>query len=426
MTDGALVTFLGLAERATYVRDGNTNLFKWNVLGLKTTIISYIYPLRIPGYAAGFAIDHRTIGKDIKLRLVNSVGLEIGTMNIQFSQPVLENEPPALKKDGPVLLVQEHGTSVTFLPLGDTGWVVNEPGIYFLEQTDGLESARVGMLHFAVIDPRPLTEERVKAIRSDPGAIKAIRMEFGCKFCPSKLKTYAAIERSEKFEREALVWYQLLEDRFTCTCGRTSMPLQLIRRNLHGLLGHLGKHSDDPNLIPLYEESSLNSVRVNLYRLLTNSCSEETLQQFIDENPILLHQFPAERIIAKPKILTTYVADFAIVTPQKELVLIEIEKCDTRLMKKDGDIAAALSHAFDQVRNWLHTVDEHRLAVLDSLDIDRESVSTIRGVVIAGRDSGYDALALRKLKGGNYGRISFLTYDDILLALDSLIRRLRG
>lgn len=40
-------------------------------------------------------------------------------------------------------------------------------------------------------------------------------------------------------------------------------------------------------------------------------------------------------------------------------------------MKKDGGVAAPLSHAFDQVRDWLHTVDEHRLAVLDSLKIDR-------------------------------------------------------
>jgi Domain of unknown function (DUF4263) len=112
-----------------------------------------------------------------------------------------------------------------------------------------------------------------------------------------------------------------------------------------------------------------------------------------------LHQFPSNRILTKPKILLAYVADFGIVTPTKELLLIELEKSDMRLLKKDGGIAAPPNHAFDQVRDWLHEVDEHRLAVLDSLGIAREEVSAIRGVVIAGRDSGCDAKNLRKLKG---------------------------
>ena len=94
------------------------------------------------------------------------------------------------------------------------------------------------------------------------------------------------------------------------------------------------------------------------------------------------------------------------------------------MMKKDGGVAAPLSHAFDQVRDWLHLVDEHRLAMLDSMKVEREEVSTIRGVIIAGRDSGYDAHQLRKLKGADWGRITLLTYDDLLFSLDALIRRL--
>ncbi|MCI5158052.1 MAG: DUF4263 domain-containing protein [Candidatus Electrothrix sp. AUS1_2] len=86
---------------------------------------------------------------------------------------------------------------------------------------------------------------------------------------------------------------------------------------------------------------------------------------------MLLHYLPSEKLFPKPPILTFFYADFAVVIPQRELILIELEKTTTRLMKKDGGVAAPLSHAFDQVRDWLHTVDEHRLAVLDSLKIDR-------------------------------------------------------
>jgi hypothetical protein len=118
------------------------------------------------------------------------------------------------------------------------------------------------------------------------------------------------------------------------------------------------------------------------------------------------------------------VADFAIVTPQRELLLVELEKATTKLMKQDGGVAADLSHAFDQVLDWLHVVDEHRLAVLDALKISREEVSMVRGVVIAGRDIGYDAHHLRKLKGADRGRITFLTYDDLFFALDALIKQM--
>jgi len=69
--------------------------------------------------------------------------------------------------------------------------------------------------------------------------------------------------------------------------------------------------------------------------------------------------------------------------------------------------------------------DEHRLAMLDALALSRDDVGMIRGVVIAGRDQGYDGLHLRRLKSQDFGRISFYTYDDVLFALDALVNRVR-
>jgi hypothetical protein len=137
-------------------------------------------------------------------------------------------------------------------------------------------------------------------------------------------------------------------------------------------------------------------------------------------NPILLHQFPSVRLLAKPAILTFFSADFLILTPQKEPILIEIEKADTRLLRKNGDEAWGLTHAFDQVRNWLHVVAEHRLAVLASLDILPDQVGNARGVVIAGRDQQQHAEHLRRLKAGSRERIAFMTFDDLVSSLASL------
>jgi hypothetical protein len=65
------------------------------------------------------------------------------------------------------------------------------------------------------------------------------------------------------------------------------------------------------------------------------------------------------------------------------------------------------------------------LAVLDdSLRIPREMVSTVRGVVIAGRDLGNDASHLRRLKGAYQGEVTLLTYDDLAAGLAALAQRI--
>jgi hypothetical protein len=202
------------------------------------------------------------------------------------------------------------------------------------------------------------------------------------------------------------------------------VKLDWIRRNLHGLLGQRPLDGQNLRFVPLYEQGALDATRESYARLLSTAKCEEDLQKFFERNPVLLHQFPAERLFPKPAILTFFVADFAVVTPMRELILIELERADTRLMRKDGGVAAPLSHAFDQVSDWLQVVDDHRGAVLDSLDIEKAQVSSVRGVVIAGRDGGYDAKQLRKLKGVDRGKMSFLTYDDVLFSFDALLRKI--
>jgi hypothetical protein len=128
--------------------------------------------------------------------------------------------------------------------------------------------------------------------------------------------------------------------------------MSLIRANLHAMLGHRYGEGDLISFLPLYERSSLESLRTDFAQLLQGAKKEEQVQQFIQKNPVILHQFPAERLFPKPPILTFFVADFAIVTHQRELILVELEKPTTQLLKKDGGVAAPLSHAFDQVRDW--------------------------------------------------------------------------
>jgi Domain of unknown function (DUF4263) len=425
MSDDGLI-FLGLCERAAYVRDGNTNIFKWNILGLKHVVISCIYPLPFQGVTLGFAIAGADSTTRHHIQLVDDAGKEVGTIALSFATQAFAPDTgnPTAASDCPMVMLPQVGWQTVFVPITAPGFVVERPGLHRLR----LQTARgvnvLGELHFFAVDPPPLSEDRIAAIQSDPDGTRAVGMEYGCKVCSYKFRVYAALARIEQMEEEGWSWYQNIPEALICQCKTTQLDVTLIRKNLHAILGHRPGQGGQVNYIPLYEKSSLETIRTNFAQLVSSAKKEEQLQQFIQNNPVVLHQFPAERLFPKPAILTFFAADFAILSPQRELLLIELEKPDTRLLKKDGGIAASLSHAFDQVRDWLHTVDEHRVAVLDCLKINRDQVSSVRAVVIAGRDSGYDAYHLRKLKGEDRGRVRFFTYDDLTYSLDHLIKRL--
>ena len=416
------IIFLGFCERAVYVRDGNTNVFKWNVLGLKNIIISNIFPMNLKGWNIGLAVSLNIKSKEYTVKITDENGNEIGSISLFPKASSPEAEDALLKKDGPLILFKKHKWTPAFFSLSQANIIVQHPGNYYINLVDEDELIVIGEVYFAVVDPPPLTPERVAAIRSAPRAYKAVRMEVGCKKCPKKLRAYAALERNDKEDKDGWTWYQDIADQFSCDCGATTIDTSIIRRNLHGYLGKIPLENLEISFIPMYEKSAIEDIRSNFAKLLKSKPKEEIIQKYIEENTILLHQFPSNQIYFKPPILNFFVADFAIVTPQKELVLIEIEKANTNLLLKKGGVAAPLTHAFDQVNDWLHKVDEHRLAILDSLDIDKDLISTVKGVVIAGREEGYDAKYLRRLKGTDLGRITFLTYDDLISSLDALIR----
>jgi hypothetical protein len=90
-------------------------------------------------------------------------------------------------------------------------------------------------------------------------------------------------------------------------------------------------------------------------------------------------------------------------------------------MKSDGGQHSDLTHAMDQLHDWLSVTRRHLLAVLDeSLHIPHHMVTTVRGVVIAGRDLGNDPLQLSTLKARYRGEVRLLSYDDLAASLAAL------
>lgn len=174
-------------------------------------------------------------------------------------------------------------------------------------------------------------------------------------------------------------------------------------------------------LAQLYREGVLKPCQAEFETLLNSEPDEETIQDFIEENRVLLLQFAPQMIFWKSPILTKYKTDITIHNNKRELILIELEKPSTRLLTKKSGVAAPLQHAIDQVSDWLQTVDDHKAAALECIGLKLENVTSVRGVVIAGRDDPYPATHIRKLKARDFGRISFFTYDDLLRNLAALM-----
>ncbi len=425
-TESFEIAFLGFAEKAAHVRDSSTNLYKWNVLGLKQNIVSNLFPISFNFGYLGFASRGPVSDMNFSLVVKKEDGKEIGCMNFETAEMNEGSASVGTHSESPSIFVPLQGWAIGFIPLPtDTTVIIPEPGLYLILVRRNEVDKVIGQLSFLLLDPQPLTPEKIAAIRTDPSALNRVTANFKCTKCQSEINAYASLERDHETTSEDCIWYEDLPNEFQCECRTASFDLRIMKRNLFAPLGQpMPRPEKQMGLVPLYEKGSIDSILIDFRTLLKSKPREEELQKFIQDNPILLHQFPAEKLFFKPPILTSFEADFGIVTPQKELILIEIEKGTTRLLTKSGGQAAPLRHAFDQVHSWLHIVDEHRLAVLDSLKIDRSTVSTIRGVVIAGRDAGYDAEHLRRLKGIDHGRTKFLTYDDLAFGLESLLSKI--
>ncbi len=420
------IAFLGVSGRAARVRDPSTGLGILNALGIRSVIASPIYPMALNGWKYLFAIHDPRPEDQFDVVIRDSEGNQVGSTHV-----ALFGASPGTRHE------TEPGERREYLPLAAGGWVldvgsaeqagflVSGPGTYEFRVRDGATELPIGWLHFHLGEPLPLTLERIAAIKSDPDAAKLVRVELKCSKCHDKISTYTGFERSAAVEAGGHVWYQNLPDDFRCRCGHFSVDLKITRRNLFALLGTSTSLGEFNSPVRLYDHGSIQTIERDLAELLDSETREEDIQTFFEKHPLALHICsPAERLFSKAPILTNYFCDFAILTPSRELVLVELEKATTKLMTRRGGITSDLQHAFDQVQDWLRVADDHLLAFLDSLDIEKEQVALVRGIVIAGRDARYEDPHLRSLKGRDFGRVRLLTYDDVLASLRHLGARI--
>jgi len=418
------LALLGFCERAETITQGHPVFWRWNLLGVSLSRIFFIFPTNLRGLKLLLAM-HRPAGGDT-LRLIFR-----GTDGQPPFDLVIKVEGYSVSSaEGTRITETKHTTGTA-----EQGWVllaneihtdlvVNSPGTYevFLAGVD--KEQYVATATFAHAPVAPYTPDQIAAIKSDPLATKFVRMEITCKFCERALRAYAGVERSPSLEGKGFVLHsEIQEGEFICSCGKTRFSLGPIKTGLHGLLSRNINPQTDTNIssVRLYEQTALEEWCRQLLKLIEANTKEEELQDFLESHPIFFHVFMPKRLFFKPPILTKYFADFAVLNSRDELLLVEIEKPQLRLVKKDGDISAPLGHAFHQVRTWAQVLNDHRVAALDAIGLKFDEVAKVKGVVVAGRKPS-DEKKLRLLRAVSTAEIELFTYDDLLNSVTELIK----
>jgi hypothetical protein len=236
------VVFLGIAERASAAREGDSPLLKLNLIGLRSILPLFCYPAALMGLHFVFAVRHLVHGSNLHISIRSEARQQIGFFDIALAQLPNPPTPPLTSMSGQRVIfgfaeawspvVAQHNDPSPLVFLG--------PGRYLVYQgaTEDTEKL-IGEFYCIALDPPPLTPERVAAIKSDPHAMKAVRATVSCKECQSKLQMYAALERISALEAEGYTWYADLPDIFLCSCGKSEIDLRSSRRNLFGYLGEV-------------------------------------------------------------------------------------------------------------------------------------------------------------------------------------------
>ena len=181
----------------------------------------------------------------------------------------------------------------------------------------------------------------------------------------------------------------------------------------------LRRHIDTPSdaLATLY------AIHILLSKLIHSPrTAEKDLQRLLAAYPVVLDPHGV-RLFSEVRLGKQYRIDLVIQSDLaiKRLQFIELEASNKAIFTKSGRPRAEVTHALQQVEDWLRWWREHPTSVPPGLDatIDPD------GLVVMGRDIGMTADDRRRLASLNAGRsVQLVTYDDLLRQMESLMEHL--
>jgi hypothetical protein len=411
---GPLPILIGLADRVIPPLNGDP-VFPIDIRGLRQAVASWFYPLDLRNFVIVLLFPE---GSPLhgRLDLVTDAPSQIFSLEYVMAIAGRSDLP---RRSVLGFTLRNDGTPPSM-------W---QPGrITVLHVRDG-ERVTLGTLDFVHVEPLPLTLDQVRAIESNPALKRTIRVAIKCSNCGDGVTPYAALERHEMSPSDDApnpVWYNDLEGDFRCECGQLTFPLKYLRQGLPQLLWSQSVTLPDGSFAVSSQISLEDAEKIlGLFEhLLRSDPSEEDVQKYIEQNPIMLASFAARHVFFKPPILNKWRADFGIVNSQNELVLIEIERPDLPLFTKEGIQRSELTQAFSQPQTWDQEIVRHRAAVLSGIAGCPPDVARVRYLVIAGRsdETNQDALA-RTISSSRH---DLMTYDQLIESVRNAVRSVTG
>ncbi len=171
-------------------------------------------------------------------------------------------------------------------------------------------------------------------------------------------------------------------------------------------------------------DTLLQATYLILARLIENPyTSESDLHNFLRGNPVALDAYGHD-LASEMNLGGKFRVDLAIQYNQsdKRIALIELERASLPVFTKTGRFTSKVTHAVQQVEDWMRWWREHPEQVPRPFDAS----IPLEGCVIIGRNRDWSDEARKRLLHLNENRkIKVLTYDDLLDKLDRLIERSR-
>ena len=120
----------------------------------------------------------------------------------------------------------------------------------------------------------------------------------------------------------------------------------------------------------------------------------------------------------KQRLGLEFATDYAIKRLDGRWLLVEIEKPHDAIFTRNYDFTAQFTHAFGQVLDFQHWVDDHVAYAQDQMP----GITAPRGLLVIGLRSVFDQRAAAKLRRfvDNSSRIDVVTFDDLLTGARNL------
>lgn len=152
---------------------------------------------------------------------------------------------------------------------------------------------------------------------------------------------------------------------------------------------------------------------------------EEPVHQFLKQHPEILCP-THEKCWSKVPFGNT-VSDFVFRESYNDYQLVEIEAPIRELFRQDGQQRQELTHAINQISDWIQYIQDNKLKVEDELGLVGISTNP-RTLVVIGRSEKLSTDNRRKLETlqSQQNKLRIMTYDDVLQNAKESLGRIFG